>query len=81
MKVEDLKGLHKIIYDMIAASMGKRNIKFMDIKKAMKEKHPDLVGQVQMAVKDLVDWGLLVYEYRGGSYLVIPHEDPAAKRI
>jgi hypothetical protein len=70
------------IYDMVAKAQGKRNLKAMDVQKAVLKDHPDQnKNDVKFAIKELIDTGRCVYTYFGGSYIEIPHEEGAAKKL
>jgi hypothetical protein len=74
--------LVEFIYDMVAKAQGKRQLKAMDIQKAVLKAHPDQPKtDVKFAIKDLIDSGRCVYTYFGGSFVEIPHEEGAAKHI
>ncbi len=74
--------LVEFIYEMVAKAQGKRNLKAMDIQKAVLKEHPDQdKNMVKFGIKDLIDGGRCVYTYFGGSYIEIPHEEGAAKKI
>jgi hypothetical protein len=72
--------LVEFIYDMVAKAQGKKQLKAMDIQKAVLKAHPDQdKNMVKFAIKDLIDGGRCVYTYFGGSFIEIPHEEGAAK--
>jgi len=72
--------LVEFIYDMVAKAQGKKNIKAMDVQKAVLKEHPDQdKTMVKFGIKELIDGGRCVYTYFGGSYIEIPHEEGAAK--
>ena len=74
--------LVEFIYDMVAKAQGKKNLKAMDVQKAVLKEHPDQdKNMVKFGIKDLIDGGRCVYTYFGGSYIEIPHEEGAAKKI
>jgi hypothetical protein len=74
--------LVEFIYNMVKAGMGKKQLKAMDIQKNVLKEHPDQPKtDVKFAIKDLIDSGRLVYTYFGGSYIEIPHEEGAAKKV
>jgi hypothetical protein len=61
----------KLVQDM----KGKRDLKPMDVTKAMIEQFgEDQVDKkaCKSVIRELVDGGRLTYSYRGGSYLEIP---------
>lgn len=74
--------LVEFIYDMVAKAQGKKNLKAMDIQKAVLKEHPDQdKNMIKFGIKELIDGGRCVYTYFGGSYVEIPHEEGAAKKV
>jgi hypothetical protein len=74
--------LVEFIYEMVAKAQGKKNLKAMDIQKAVLKEHPDQdKNMVKFGIKELIDSGRCVYTYFGGSYVEIPHEEGAAKKV
>ena len=72
--------LVEFIFDMVAKAQGKKQLKAMDIQKAVLKAHPDQdKTMVKFAIKELIDGGRCVYTYFGGSFIEIPHEEGAAK--
>ena len=72
--------LVEFIFDMVAKAQGKKQLKAMDIQKAVLKEHPDQPkNDIKFAIKDLIDGGRCVYTYFGGSFIEIPHEEGAAK--
>ena len=72
--------LVEYIFDMVAKAQGKKQLKAMDLQKAVLKAHPDQdKTMVKFAIKDLIDGGRCVYTYFGGSFIEIPHEEGAAK--
>jgi len=70
----------EFIFDMVAKAQGKKQLKAMDLQKAVLKAHPDQdKTMVKFAIKDLIDGGRCVYTYFGGSFIEIPHEEGAAK--
>jgi hypothetical protein len=67
------------MYQMVAESMGKRNLKSNDLIKAIQQKYPDVDKEVcKQAIRSLIDSGRCVYAYFGGSYIQLPHKEGAA---
>ena len=62
------------MYEMVKEYHGKRNLKAMDLTKAMIEKFGDPVDKklCKEAVRELIDSGRCTYSYVGGSYIVLP---------
>jgi hypothetical protein len=74
--------LVEFIYKLVAAAQGKRQLKAMDLQKAVLKDHPDQdKNMVKFAIKELIDTGRCVYTYFGGSFVELPHEEGAAKRL
>jgi hypothetical protein len=74
--------LVEFIYDMVAKAQGKKQLKAMDIQKAVLKAHPDQdKTMVKFGIKELIDSGRCVYTYFGGSFVELPHEEGAAKHI
>jgi hypothetical protein len=72
--------LVEFIYKMVEAAQGKKQLKAMDLQKAVLKEHPDQnKNDVKMAIKELIDGGRCVYTYFGGSFVEIPHVEGAAK--
>lgn len=68
------------MYEMVKATYGKRNLKPMDLTKAMIEKFgPDRCDKdlCKKAIRSLIDPGRCIYSYFGGSYITLPSEDSA----
>jgi hypothetical protein len=69
------------MYQMIAETQGKKNLKAGDLTKEMIAKHgeanctKDLCKQ---AIRLLIDSERCVYSYFGGSYITLPHKEGAA---
>jgi hypothetical protein len=72
--------LQEYIFAMVEKAQGKKQLKAMDIQKAVLKEHPDQPkNDIKFAIKDLIDGGRCVYTYFGGSFIEIPHEEGAAK--
>ena len=72
--------LAEYIYKMVEKAQGKKQLKAMDLQKAVLKEHPDQnKNDIKMAIKELIDSGRCVYTYFGGSFVEIPHEEGAAK--
>ncbi|MCX6550596.1 MAG: hypothetical protein NTY02_06270 [Acidobacteria bacterium] len=76
-----IESLADDMYQMIAETQGKKNLKAGDLTKAMIAKHgeadctKDLCKQ---AIRLLIDSERCVYSYFGGSYITLPHKEGAA---
>ena len=74
--------LVEYIYNLVVAATGKKQLKAMDIQKAVLKDHPDQdKTEIKFAIKDLIDGSRCVYTYFGGSYIELPHEEGAAKKV
>jgi hypothetical protein len=64
------------MYEMVKEYHGKRNLKAMDLTKAMIEKFGDACDKklCKAAIRVLIDSGKCTYSYVGGSYIVLPPE-------
>ncbi len=72
--------LEEYIYQMVLKAQGKKQLKAMDVQKAVLKEHPDQSkNDIKFAIKDLIDGGRCVYTYFGGSFIEIPHVEGAAK--
>ena len=73
--------LAEAMYAMVKEYHGKRNLKAMDLIKAMKEKFGDAdKAECKKAIRVLVDGGRCTYSYVGGSYIVLHPDNPDAKK-
>ncbi len=74
--------LNEYIFKLIEKNQGKKQMKAMDVQKAVLKDHPDQSkNDIKFAIKDLIDGGRLVYTYFGGSFIEIPHVEGAAKNL
>jgi hypothetical protein len=72
--------LVEFIFDMVEKAQGKKQLKAMDIQKAVLKAHPDQdKNMIKFGIKELIDGGRCVYTYFGGSFIEIPHVEGAAK--
>jgi hypothetical protein len=63
------------MYEMVKSTHGKKNLKAMDLIKAMIQEYgEDAVDKKmgKMAVRQLIDSGRCIYSYVGGSYVTLP---------
>ncbi len=63
------------MYQMVKEYHGKKNLKAMDLTKAMIQKFgEDQVDKklCKQAIRQLIDSGKCTYSYMGGSYIVLP---------
>ena len=63
------------IYDLVKSTHGKKNLKPMDLTKAMIEQFGEDRCDKKLckeAIRTLVDSGRCQYKYEGGSYITLP---------
>ena len=61
--------------DLIKSTYGKKNLKAMDLTKAMIEKFGEESCDkllCKQAIRQLIDSGRCIYSYIGGSYITLP---------
>ncbi len=65
------------MYELVKATHGKKNLKAMDLTKAMIEKFGDAVDKkmCKLAIRQLIDSGRCIYSYFGGSYITLPSKE------
>ncbi len=76
-----IETLAEDMYQLIAETMGKKNLKAGDLSKAMIAKHGEgscTKDDCKQAIRQLIDSGRCVYTYFGGSYITLPHKEGAA---
>lgn len=69
------------MYQMVAETQGKKNLKAGDLTKAMIAKHGEgncTKGDCKLAIRLLMESSRCVYSYFGGSYITLPHKEGAA---
>lgn len=69
------------MFQMVAETQGKKNLKAGDLTKAMIAKHGEVdcsKDDCKHAIRLLMDSGRCVYSYFGGSYITLPHKEGAA---
>jgi hypothetical protein len=67
--------LAEAMYEMIKSTHGKKNLKAMDLIKAMIQEYGEDAVDKKMgkaAVRQLIDSGRCIYSYVGGSYVTLP---------
>jgi hypothetical protein len=76
----NIEALAEEIYQLVAESAGKKNLKAGDLTKAMIAKHGDACTKddCKQALRILIDSERCVYSYFGGSYVELPHKEGAA---
>lgn len=65
------------MFELVTATHGKKNLKAMDLTKAMIEKFGgDACDKAlcKLAIRQLIDSGRCIYSYVGGSYITLPPE-------
>lgn len=62
------------MFELVKSTKGKRDLKPMDVTKAMIEQFGDEVDKsmCKKALRTLIDSGKLTYKYAGGSYVTLP---------
>jgi len=66
------------MFDLVKVTHGKKNLKAMDLTKAMIEKFGgDAVDKklCKQAIRQLIDSGRCIYSYFGGSFITLPPEE------
>jgi hypothetical protein len=76
-----LDELAEAMYEMVKEYHGKRNVKAMDLIKAMQQKFGSEAKKplCKLAIRQLIDSGRCTYSYVGGSYIVLHPDNPDAK--
>lgn len=67
--------VEQAMFDLVSSTHGKRDLKPMDVTKAMIEQFGEDEVDKKMckkAIRGLVDSGRLTYKYAGGSYITLP---------
>jgi len=76
-----IESLADDMYQMVAETLGKKNLKAGDLTKAMIAKHGEAnctKDDCRQAIRILIDSERCVYSYFGGSYITLPHKEGAA---
>jgi hypothetical protein len=63
------------MYDLVKSTKGKKNLKPMDLIKAMIQQFGEDdcdKKQCKLAIRQLIDSGRCIYSYVGGSYVTLP---------
>jgi hypothetical protein len=69
------------MYQMVAETQGKKNLKAGDLTKAMIAKYGEgncTKDDCKLAIRQLMESGRCVYSYFGGSYITLPHKEGSA---
>jgi CRISPR/Cas system CSM-associated protein Csm4 (group 5 of RAMP superfamily) len=75
------EALAEEMYQMVAEYAGKKNLKPLDLSKAVIAKHGEGScdkEDCKKAIRLLIDSGRCVYSYFGGSYIQLPPKEDAA---
>jgi hypothetical protein len=65
------------MFELVKSTHGKKNLKPMDLIKAMIEEYGEDACDKKMgklAIRQLIDTGRCIYSYVGGSYVTLPPE-------
>jgi hypothetical protein len=64
------------MFELVTSTHGKKNMKAMDLTKAMIEQYGDACDKklCKLAIRSLIDSGRCIYSYVGGSYITLPPE-------
>ncbi len=76
-----IEALADEMYKMVAETQGKKNLKALDLTKAMIAKYGEAEcskDDCKHAIRQLIDSGRCVYSYFGGSFITLPHKEGAA---
>ena len=63
------------MYELVKSTKGKKNLKAMDLTKAMVEQFGEDACDkklCKLAIRQLIDSGRCIYSYVGGSYITLP---------
>jgi len=63
------------MFELVTSTHGKKNLKAMDLTKAMIEKYGEAAcdkALCKLAIRQLIDSGRCIYSYVGGSYVTLP---------
>jgi hypothetical protein len=63
------------MHELVTSTYGKKNLKAMDLTKAMIEKFGEEncdKALCKLAIRQLIDSGRCIYSYVGGSYITLP---------
>ena len=65
------------MFELVKSTHGKKNLKPMDVTKAMIDEYGEDAVDKKMckkALRQLIDSGRCTYKYAGGSYVTLPEE-------
>ena len=62
------------MFELVKTTHGKKNLKAMDLTKAMLEQYGDACDKkmCKLAIRQLIDSGRCIYSYVGGSFITLP---------
>ncbi len=78
MSTPEIEEVAEAMLELVTVTKGKKNLKAMDLTKAMIEKFGDENVDKKLckkAIRSLIDSGRCVYSYFGGSYITLPSEE------
>jgi len=76
-----VEALAEDMYQMVAETQGKKNLKAGDVTKAMIANHEGCTkDDCKQAIRLLMESGRTVYSYFGGSYVTLPPKEGAEPR-
>jgi hypothetical protein len=76
------EALAEEMYQLVAECEGKKNLKALDLTKAMIAKHGEAAcskDDCKKAIRILIDSGRCIYSYLGGSYIQLPPKEGSQK--
>lgn len=76
-----VEALAEDMYQMVAETQGRKNLKAGDLTKAMIAKYGGdncTKDDCKLAIRLLMESSRTVYSYFGGSYITLPHKEGAA---
>jgi len=81
MAAPSVEEVTEAMYEMVKDYHGKKNVKAMDLTKAMIQKFDGCDKKFcKKAIRGLIDSGRCTYSYVGGSYIVLHPDNPDAKK-
>jgi hypothetical protein len=80
MATASLDDVANAMFELVRSTQGKKNLKAMDLTKAMIEKFGEGdcdKALCKQAIRQLIDSGRCIYSYVGGSYITLPPDKEA----
>ncbi len=77
----DIEELKDAMYELVKSTHGRKNLKPMDVTKAMIDQFGEEEVDKRLckkALRELIDSGKCIYSYVGGSYVTLPPDSPDA---